>query len=199
MVLSGKAFDVICFIESLSDFQHGQQLICKLAKIGYVVRVIAPTNMSWLSDAFVAKGISGGLDFDFYNGGFDRALKLGLAKAKLLITSCPDLGKYGFIKSRSVDTYCYFFHSVSSTHTCYTRSAFKNFDLIFAAGPHQKAELKIAEEKYGWRKKLLKALGLCALICNERSSKTFAPVLKAKAFCWRQLGGHRLSLAALNR
>ena len=76
-------------------------------------------------------------------------------KNSILITSLPDLGKYYFKKNNNNNKYIYIFHSLASIHTQYYYDSFKNFDIVFCAGPHHVREIRQIEKIYKFKKKLL--------------------------------------------
>ena len=76
-------------------------------------------------------------------------------KNSILITSLPDLGKYYFKKNNYNNKYIYIFHSLASIHTQYYYDSFKNFDIVFCAGPHHVREIRQIEKIYKFKKKLL--------------------------------------------
>ena len=64
-----------------------------------------------------------------------------------------NLGNHQLKKSKNCNSYIYIFHSMVSTHKCYEKNAFSNYDIIFSIGEYQKNELKKAENKYNLPKK----------------------------------------------
>lgn len=155
--------DVIFFIESLSDYQHGKALLHEILQEGCSVRILAPQSMSWIVADIRCSDYPNQCTVSLFGSIFSRSLTLGTLKGDVFITSCPDLGSRGFLKSRSVAKYCYFFHSLSSTHTCYSANAFKNFDVVMAAAPHQVSELRYAEQLKKWPPKEIFEIGLFRL------------------------------------
>ena len=73
-------------------------------------------------------------------------------KCKFMIMTLTDLGNH-FQKSKLCKFYVYFFHAIASTHQIYTKSAFKNYDIILSNGEYQSKELRLAEEKFSFPKK----------------------------------------------
>mgnify|MGYP005991330871 FL=1 len=73
-------------------------------------------------------------------------------ECKFLIMTLAGLGN-PFQKSKLCKYYVYFFHAIASTHQFYTKSAFDNYDIIFANGEYQSKELKFVENKYDLPKK----------------------------------------------
>ena len=63
-----------------------------------------------------------------------------------------DLGNH-LHKSKNCKNFIYFFHSLSSTFTRYTKEALKNYDLMFTIGEYQINELTECEKIFGFPKK----------------------------------------------
>ena len=63
----------------------------------------------------------------------------------MVIMTLTDLDNHEIKKSKFCKNYVYIFHSLASTHKCYTKEAFKNYDIILSNGDYQK-ELEIAEK-----------------------------------------------------
>jgi len=58
-----------------------------------------------------------------------------------------------FQKSRFCKYYVYFFHAIASTHKIYTKTAFKNYDIILTNGEYQSKELRLTEKQFNFPKK----------------------------------------------
>jgi len=77
-------------------------------------------------------------------------------KAKVLITTMPDLGNYWIKRSIVFPVhYIYVFHTITSTHMVFRKGAFDHFDTIFCVGPHQIQELRATEKLYNLKQKNL--------------------------------------------
>ena len=97
---------------------------------------------------------------------------LGL-KAKVLITTMPDLGSYHIKRSKVFPVhYVYVFHTIASTHMEFQKSAFDQFDSMFCVGPHQIQELRATEQLYNLKQKNLVECGsgLIDKLIRSRSS-----------------------------
>ena len=81
-------------------------------------------------------------------------------KAKVLIMTMPDLGSYHIKRSKVFPVhYVYVFHTITSTHMVFQKSAFDQFDSIFCVGPYQVQELRATEQLYNLKQKNLVECG----------------------------------------
>ena len=81
-------------------------------------------------------------------------------KAKVLITTMPDLENYWIKRSIAFPVhYIYLFHSMNSTHMEFKKGAFDHFDSIFCVGPYQIQELRATEQLYNLKQKNLVECG----------------------------------------
>jgi YidC/Oxa1 family membrane protein insertase len=77
-------------------------------------------------------------------------------KAKILITTMPDLETFYIKRSKIYPVhYAYFFHAMVSTHLVYRKNAFDHFDSIFCVGEYQINEIRNAEKIYNLKPKNL--------------------------------------------
>ena len=104
-------------------------------------------------------------------------------KCQFLIMTLTDLGSH-LKKSKQCQKYVYFFHALASTHEVYTKTAFKEYDIILTNGPYQKKELRLAEKKYNFPKKEIINIGYffldyikkkSNLLIKEKNHILFAP------------------------
>ena len=96
-------------------------------------------------------------------------------KAKVLIMTMPDLGSYHIKRSKVFPVhYVYVFHTITSTHMVFQKSAFDQFDSIFCVGPYQVKELRATEQLYNLKQKNLVecGYGLFDRLVRLRSSFT---------------------------
>ena len=94
-------------------------------------------------------------------------------KAKMLIMTMPDLGSYHIKRSKVFPVhYVYVFHTITSTHMVFQKSAFDHFDSIFCVGPYQIQELRATEQLYNLKQKNLVECGsgLIDKLIRSRSS-----------------------------
>ena len=61
---------------------------------------------------------------------------------KFMIMTLTDLGMH-LERSKLCNFYVYFFHALASTQKIYTKSAFKNYDIILSNGEYQTKELRL--------------------------------------------------------
>ena len=81
-------------------------------------------------------------------------------KAKVLITTMPDLENYWLKRSIVFPVhYIYLFHTITSTHMVFQKNAFDHFDSIFCVGPYQIQELRATEQLYNLKQKNLVECG----------------------------------------
>ena len=77
-------------------------------------------------------------------------------KAKVLITTMPDLGSYHIKRSKVFPVhYIYAFHDMQSTHMVKRKGALDQFDSIFCVGPYQVQEIRATEQLYSLKQKNL--------------------------------------------
>ncbi len=89
----------------------------------------------------------------YIGSGFFRILLFSLINCDMVIMTLTDLGNHEIKKSKFCKNYIYIFHSLVSTHKCYTHKAFKNYDVILCNGEYQKKELEEAEKVFNFKKK----------------------------------------------
>ena len=79
----------------------------------------------------------------YYVGrGFRRVSLFRRLNCTLLVTTLTDLHNLQLKKSVYNVKYVYIFHSLASTTAVYLKDAFRHYDYIFCAGPHQLNELR---------------------------------------------------------
>ena len=105
-------------------------------------------------------------------------------KAKVLITTMPDLGSYHIKRSKIFPVhYIYTFHSMNSTHmdgtnyvrtSLFRKSTLDQFDSVFCVGKYQVQEIRATEKLYNLNKKNLVecGYGLLDKLIRLRSSST---------------------------
>tara|TARA_B100002052_G_scaffold241702_1_gene226280 strand:+ start:5729 stop:6850 length:1122 start_codon:yes stop_codon:yes gene_type:complete len=89
----------------------------------------------------------------YIGNGFCRILLFSLINCDILIMTLTDLGNHEIKKSRFCKNYVYIFHSLVSTHKCYTHKAFKNYDVILCNGEYQLKELRYCENFFNFNRK----------------------------------------------
>ena len=67
----------------------------------------------------------------FIGSNFFRTIFFIFLKCDIMIMTLTDLGNYHLKKSKNCKYYIYIFHSLVSTHLCYEKESFKNYDIIF--------------------------------------------------------------------
>ena len=94
-------------------------------------------------------------------------------KAKVLIMTMPDLGSYHIKRSKVFPVhYVYVFHTITSTHMVFQKSAFDQFDSIFCVGQYHVQEIRATEQLYNLKQKNLVecGYGLLDKLIRSRSS-----------------------------
>jgi len=89
----------------------------------------------------------------------------------MVIMTLTDLGNHEIKRSKYCKNYVYIFHSLVSTHKCYTQSAFKNYDIILSNGEYQKKELEYAEKIFNYKKKKIFNTGYLYLQELQKNKK----------------------------
>ena len=80
-----------------------------------------------------------------------------------MVMTMPDLGKYGFYRSKYPVHYIFIPHNMLSTHMVFRENAFDQFDAVFCVGPHHKREIREAEKLYSLPPKKLLEVGYAPL------------------------------------
>ena len=84
----------------------------------------------------------------YIGNGFFQIIFFTVIKCKFFILTLTNLGNHHLKKSKNCKCYIYIFHSLVSTHKCYEKNAFINYDAVFTVGNYQNNELKKTEEIY---------------------------------------------------
>ena len=138
--------DYVIFSESISYRYHFLDLILNLKKKGIENIIIIVSDKR--DEIFFNKLIK----CYYIKNYLLLSLLFNTLECKFMIMTLIDLG-YHFQKSKNCQYYVYFFHGLASTHQIYTKTAFKNYDIIFSNGSYQFNELRYAEEKFKFPKK----------------------------------------------
>ena len=88
-----------------------------------------------------------------------RTIFFNILNCDIMIMTLTNIGNYHLKKSKNCKNYIYIFHSFVSTHKCYAKKAFKNYDIIFTVAEFQKKELLKAEEIYKFPRKKIFNIG----------------------------------------
>ena len=105
------------------------------------------------SDSNDSEQISKNIKPIYIGSGFFRILLFYFIKCEMVIMTLTDLGNHEIKRSKFCKNYVYLFHSLVSTHKCYTHEAFKNYDIILSNGEYQKKELEHSEKIFNFKKK----------------------------------------------
>ena len=88
----------------------------------------------------------------YFKNGFFLFLFFQYLRCRCMILTLTDLGNH-LHKSKNCKNFVYFFHSLSSTFTRYTKEALKNYDLMLTIGEYQINELTECEKIFNFPKK----------------------------------------------
>lgn len=94
------------------------------------------------SEDSILKNPPPNLNCYYIPNGFFLALAFIFLKAKIFITTMPDLNKFYLKRSIYPVHYIYIQHSLCSTHMIYREGAFDHYDSIFCAGKHHHKEIR---------------------------------------------------------
>ncbi len=144
--LDYKKKEFVFYSESKFYREHFIDLIINLKKLGKKNIVLITSD---LDDVLFYKEILPCLYIKNY---LILSIFFKILNCKFMIMTLTDIGNH-LSKSKMCKYYVYFFHAIASTHKMYTKSAFRNYDIILSNGAYQTKELKIAEEKYNFPKK----------------------------------------------
>ena len=80
------------------------------------------------------------------DSGIFRTFIFNYLKSEVVFLSITDLNNSFLWKSKFVKKYVYVFHSITSTHMCYTEKSFDNYDCLLCTGSHQFTEIREREK-----------------------------------------------------
>ena len=175
--IDNKKKDFIFFVESKFYRNHFIDLILSLKKLDHKNIIIITSNKD---DFNFFKNIS---TCFYINNYMLLVIFFKILNCKFMIMTLADLGN-PFQKSRFCKYYVYFFHAIASTHKIYTKTAFKNYDIILTNGEYQFKELRLAEKQFNFPKKEIVNSGYffldnikkkANLHIKEKRSVLFAP------------------------
>jgi len=92
------------------------------------------------------------LDSLYLGNSFFLHLFFKILKCNCMVMTLTDLGNH-LKKSVNCKNYVYFFHSIASIRTRYTKYAFRNYDIVLTNGEYQKKELIEFENTLNFPKK----------------------------------------------
>lgn len=133
--------DVIIYLEFDSDWNHVSNLADEILKKKKVLIINSGENKfnKYLNIYTNLKVLN-------IDRGIFRTFIFNYLKAELVILSITDLNNSFLWKSKFVKKYVYVFHSITSTHMCYTEKSFDNYDILMCVGNHQLEEIRKREE-----------------------------------------------------
>lgn len=144
--------NLVFYSEGPEYWLHYRPLVTELASRPGV-------QLSYVSSSPDDPGLHLGLGAvrPFYIGpGFLRTLWFMFLKARVLVTTMPDLETFHIKRSRLHPVrYVYVFHAPVSTHMMYREAAFDHYDEVFCVGPHHEREIRARENQAGLPEKTL--------------------------------------------
>ena len=143
---SNKLKKIIFFSESNNYRNYLKDLIKTLDEQSEIKVIYVTSDLNDTEQISNVKPI-------YIGDGFFRTLLFSLINCDMVIMTLTDLDNHEIKRSKFCNNYVYLFHSLVSTHKCYTQKAFKNYDIILSNGEYQKKELEFAEKIFGFKKK----------------------------------------------
>ena len=122
MIKTKKKF--IFFSESSYYRDYYIDLIINLKKLGETNIILVTSD---LEDEKYFKNI---LPCFYIKNLFILRVFFQILECKFMLMTLTDLGNHEIKRSKFCKNYVYLFHSLVSTHKCYTHEAFKNYDII---------------------------------------------------------------------
>jgi YidC/Oxa1 family membrane protein insertase len=144
--IDNKKKDFVFFVESKFYRNHFMDLILNLKKLGHKNIIVITLNKD---DFIFFKNIT---NCFYINNYMLLVIFFKILNCRFMIMTLVGLGN-PFQKSRFCKFYVYFFHAIASTHKIYTKTAFKNYDIILTNGEYQSKELRLAEKQFNFPKK----------------------------------------------
>ena len=168
--LDKKDRSIIFYLENECDFIFFKPIVEKLTQ-EYDIKICYVTSSK--TDPMLTSNDKNILPF-YIGDGIARSSFFVNLKATIVVMTMPDLETFHIKRSKIYPVhYVYIFHSLSSTHCIYRKTAFDNFDTIFCTGNYQIIEIQERERKFNLRKKKLVKHGygrLDTLINEARST-----------------------------
>ena len=150
--------DVCVYLETENDWVHVGQFVEKLLEHTQVGICILCSEFVTFESELIGR-FPDRVKFFNIGAGFFRSLIFPQLSAEVFVMTLTDLGSARLRKSPNVQNYLYIFHSITSTHMCYTAEAFDDYDTIFCVGPHQGTEIRKRENLCNLRQKRLVDFG----------------------------------------
>ena len=129
--------DVIVYLEYDSDWNHMSNII-DLLLLQKKVLIINSGKNTFIDYSNKYKNLKV-INID---SGIFRTFIFNYLKSEVVFLSITDLNNCFLWKSKFVKKYVYVFHSITSTHMCYTEKSFDNYDCLLCTGSHQFIEIR---------------------------------------------------------
>ena len=150
--LDKKDRSIVFYLESEHSFIVFKPIIEKLTQ-EYDMKICYVTSSK--TDPMLTSNDKNILPF-YIGVGIARSNFFINLKATIMVMTMPDLETFHVKRSKIYPVhYVYIFHSLSSTHYIYRKTAFDNFDTIFCTGNYQIIEIQEREKKFNLAKKKL--------------------------------------------
>lgn len=150
--------DVCVYLETANDWVHVGQFVEKLLEHTQVEVCILCSEFVTFETELIGR-FPDRVKFFNVGAGFFRSLIFPQLSAKVFVMTLTDLGSARLRKSPNVQNYVYIFHSITSTHMCYSAEAFDNYDTVFCVGRHQETEIRKRENLCNLKQKRLVDFG----------------------------------------
>ena len=168
--LEQKYRSIVFYLENECDFIFFKSIVEKLTQ-EYDMKICYVTSSK--TDPMLTSNDKNILPF-YIGVGIARSNFFINLKATIMVMTMPDLETFHVKRSKIYPVhYVYIFHSLSSTHYIYRKTAFDNFDTIFCTGNYQIIEIQEREKKFNLEKKKIVKHGygrLDTLIDEARST-----------------------------
>ena len=150
--LDKKDRSIVFYLENECDFIFFKSIMEKLTQ-EYDMKICYVTSSK--TDPMLTSNDKNILPF-YIGVGIARSNFFINLKATIMVMTMPDLETFHVKRSKIYPVhYVYIFHSLSSTHYIYRKTAFDNFDTIFCTGNYQIIEIQEREKKFNLEKKKL--------------------------------------------
>ncbi len=148
--LDKKDRSIVFYLENECDFIFFKSIVEKLTQ-EYDMKICYVTSSK--TDPMLTSNDKNILPF-YIGVGIARSNFFLNLKATIMVMTMPDLETFYVKRSKIYPVhYVYIFHSLSSTHYIYRKTAFDNFDTIFCTGNYQIIEIQEREKKFNLEKK----------------------------------------------
>jgi hypothetical protein len=161
--------DIVFYSESESYWPYFAPIINSLIK--HHKRTVAYLTSSE-NDPILSQHREG-INAFYIGSGYVRTVAFVTLDANVFVMTTPGLETTHLKRSKLPVHYVFLPHNMTSTHMVFQLGAHNAFDTIFCVGPHQKNELREAEELYGIKPRDLVEGGYARLDNIMRKAKHY--------------------------